>query len=60
MPNAMPGAMSNPDLPIWEGMLAHLRREHPLICRRWFEQLEPAGLHEGVVGVRAHSPVHQI
>ncbi|MEM7629284.1 MAG: chromosomal replication initiator protein DnaA [Planctomycetota bacterium] len=59
MPNAMPGAMSNPDLPIWEGMLAHLRREHPLICRRWFEQLEPAGLHEGVVGVRAHSPVHR-
>jgi chromosomal replication initiator protein len=50
--------MSDQDRRVWEGVLSHLRAEHPVVCRHWFEDLEPLGFAGGSFGVRAHSP-HQ-
>ncbi len=51
--------MSDHDRRVWEGVLSHLRAEHPTVCRAWFNDLEPLGLHAGAFGVRAHSPHHR-
>lgn len=44
---------------VWEGVLSHLRAEHPTVCRHWFEELEPLGVEGGAFGVRVHSPLHR-
>jgi chromosomal replication initiation ATPase DnaA len=51
--------MTDPDREIWGGMLAHLRRHHPTLCRHWFSELEHAGIDEGSVYVRADSEVRR-
>ncbi|MFK7884832.1 MAG: chromosomal replication initiator protein DnaA [Phycisphaerales bacterium] len=51
--------MSDQDRRIWEGVLLHLRSEHPAVCRHWFEELVPLGLHAGAFGVRADSLLHR-
>jgi len=51
--------MANPDREIWDGMLAHLRQHHPALCRHWFSDLEPAGIAEGSVYVRADTEVRR-
>jgi chromosomal replication initiator protein len=40
-------------------MLSHLRAQHPIICRQWFEELEPLGVAGGVMAVRALTPLHR-
>jgi len=47
------------DQEIWGGVLARLRTAHPNICRQWFEDLEPLGISEGLIHVRAGSDVHR-
>lgn len=51
--------MTDPDLQIWDGMLAHLRSQHPAVCRHWFADLEPVAIAEGSVFLRAASDVHR-
>ncbi|MBK7403194.1 MAG: chromosomal replication initiator protein DnaA [Phycisphaerales bacterium] len=51
--------MTNPDRKVWEGVLAHLRRHHPALYRKWFEdELEPLAVAGGTLPVRTSSPVH--
>lgn len=51
--------MTDPDREIWDGMLAHLRRHHPALCRHWFEDLTPVTVAEGSVFLRAENEVHR-
>ncbi len=51
--------MANPDLEIWAGMRAHLRAEHPSICRQWFDDIEPLGIDAGVLHLRTASDVQR-
>jgi len=51
--------MSDPDLETWDRMLAHLRAQHPEICRQWFEELECLGVVSGTLCLRAHSQLHR-
>ncbi|MFG0325793.1 MAG: chromosomal replication initiator protein DnaA [Phycisphaerales bacterium JB037] len=51
--------MTDPDRKIWDGMLAYLRAQHPAICRQWFEEIEPLGVINGTLHLRAHSAVHR-
>jgi chromosomal replication initiator protein len=40
-------------------VLAHLRTNHPLLCRLWFEELVPLGIAGGALELRASSPIHR-
>jgi chromosomal replication initiator protein len=52
--------MTNPDRKVWEGVLAHLRKHHPHLFRKWFEEeLEPLPLVGGTLPVRTRSGVHR-
>jgi chromosomal replication initiator protein len=51
--------MSDPDRAIWDGMLRHLRAQHPSLCRQWFEEIEPLGIESGTLFLRVHSNVHR-
>ncbi len=51
--------MSDPDRRIWDGMLAHLRSQHPDVCRHWFDDLQPVGVTDGSVYLRASSDIHR-
>ncbi|MCH8986503.1 MAG: chromosomal replication initiator protein DnaA, partial [Acidobacteria bacterium] len=51
--------MRDPDRAIWDGVLAHMRSQHPSLCRAWFAQLEPLGMADGTLMVRATSRVHR-
>ncbi len=51
--------MTDPDLKIWDGMLAYLRRHSPTLCRQWFAELEPLIVDGGTLFLRAQSPVHR-
>jgi chromosomal replication initiator protein len=44
---------------LWPDILAHLRANHPAVCRQWFEHIEPLDLHGGVLLARTQSPVHR-
>ncbi len=52
--------MTGTGLEVWPDVLAHLRRHHPTICRRWFaEELKPAAMRSGTLSVRAQSSFHR-
>lgn len=52
--------MTTPDRKVWEGVLALLRKHHPHLFRKWFEEdLEPLALSGGTLAVRTRSPVHR-
>ena len=51
--------MTDPDRQIWDGMLAHLRAHYPIICRQWFEELEPLGVAGGALQMRTLSSLHR-
>ncbi len=52
--------MSGTGLEVWPDVLAHLRKNHPTICRRWFtEELKPVAMGGGTFSVRAHSSFHR-
>lgn len=51
--------MTNPDRKVWEGVLAHLRRHHSSLYRKWFEdELEPLAVAGGTLPIRTTSAVH--
>ncbi len=47
------------DKRVWDGMIAHLRAQHAMICRNWFGELEPRGVAGGAIHVRASSDLHR-
>ncbi len=47
------------DESLWRDVLAQLRKANPEICRQWFEELEPLGIHAGTLYLRAHSQIHR-
>lgn len=51
--------MASHDRQIWSGMLAHVKRQAPAVCRQWFEEIEPVGIAGGVLRLRAHSLIHR-
>ncbi|MBX3382050.1 MAG: chromosomal replication initiator protein DnaA [Phycisphaeraceae bacterium] len=51
--------MTDPDRQVWDGMLAHLRVQHPEVCRQWFEELEPVGIAGGQFQLRALTVFHR-
>jgi len=50
--------MTDPDRQVWDNMLAHLRSQHPKLCRQWFESIEPVCVSDGSFFVRAHNATH--
>ncbi len=42
---------------LWHAVLAHLRRAHPGMCRRWFDDIEPLGLAGGTLRLLVREPV---
>src|SRR4051794_4355484 len=52
-------ATLGPDRQLWDGMLAHLNRYQPTLCRQWFEEIEPLGIDGGVLRLRARSGIHR-
>ncbi|MDX9911670.1 MAG: chromosomal replication initiator protein DnaA [Phycisphaerales bacterium] len=51
--------MGDPDRKIWDGVLAHLRTNHPNLCRQWFEELEPVRLSGGALTLRSSSTIQR-
>jgi chromosomal replication initiator protein len=51
--------MASPDREVWTDVLVYLRRQHPGICRQWFEEIEPVSADGGVMRLRAGSDVHR-
>ncbi len=48
-----------PDHVIWDGVLAHLRSSSPTLCRQWFDEIEPMGISNGVLWLRASTEMQQ-
>lgn len=51
--------MDDHDAILLKGMLAHLRATHPVLCRKWFEELVYVGVGGGALELRAASPIHR-
>ena len=52
--------MRQAGLEVWPDVLSHLRRQHPSICRRWFEEeLRPVEMRDGTLSIRAQSDFHR-
>ncbi len=51
--------MANADAAVWSDVLSYLRRNHPGICRQWFEEIEVAGTDGGVFSVRVPKAARQ-
>lgn len=51
--------MPNPDSKVLEDVLALIRKEHPTVTRRWFDELEALGFSEGAFGVRTATDLHR-
>lgn len=51
--------MMGADRQLWAGMLAHLKSQHPALCRQWFQEIEPLGIDGGVLRLRAQSVIHR-
>lgn len=51
--------MMGQDRQLWAGMLAHLKTQHPALCRQWFEEIELVGVDAGLVRLRALTTIHR-
>ncbi|MCA9310703.1 MAG: chromosomal replication initiator protein DnaA, partial [Phycisphaerales bacterium] len=51
--------MPHPDHVIWADILSYLRKNHPGMCRAWFEEIEPVGTAGGVLELRARNEIQQ-
>lgn len=50
--------MANLNDALWRDMMGYLRRQHPSICRQWFEELEPLGMKGGLLLIYTGNRVH--
>jgi len=48
-----------PDRRILKDVVAHVRDENPGLCRKWFSELECAGVFAGTLYIRAASDLHR-
>ena len=44
---------------LWRDIMGFLRRNHPTICRRWFEDLQPIDLKAGTLRIRTRTAVQK-
>jgi chromosomal replication initiator protein len=51
--------MIDPDRQVWNALLAYLRASHPTMWRQWFDELEPLGIANGSMTIRARSDIHR-
>ncbi len=51
--------MSAPDRAIWDGILAHMRKHHIGLCRRWFDEIECLGVETGALWLRVIQPIRR-
>ncbi len=51
--------MSRIDAALWRDIMDYLRDRHPAICRQWFEELSPLGLHSGLLKVHTANGVQK-
>ncbi|TVQ64419.1 MAG: chromosomal replication initiator protein DnaA [Phycisphaerales bacterium] len=51
--------MADPGREIWSAMLAHMRRHHVGLCRRWFDDIEPIAVDRGALVLRVEPEVRQ-
>jgi chromosomal replication initiator protein len=51
--------MSKPDHVVWVDVLSYLRAQRPLMCRQWFDEIEPVGVVDAVYLARVVQPVRQ-
>jgi chromosomal replication initiator protein len=51
--------MSESDRKIWTAVLSHLRESKPALCRKWFEDIEPLGIHGGAMDLCARQTAHR-
>jgi len=51
--------MSQSDRKIWTAVLAYLRENKPALCRKWFEDIEPLGIHGGAMDLCAKQTAHR-
>jgi len=49
--------MSRPDPELRRSLVAHLRSNHPDMCRAWFDDIEPVDLANGVLRLCVREPV---
>ncbi len=49
--------MGRVDPQIRDAMLAHLRKNHPTICRHWFDDIEPLEISGGALKLLVREPV---
>ncbi len=49
--------MSRPDPELRRSIVAHLRSNHPDMCRAWFDEIEPVDLANGVLRLCVREPV---
>ena len=49
--------MGRPDPQTRDAILAHLRRAHPTMCRRWFDDIVPVTLAGGTLSLLVREPV---
>ncbi len=42
---------------VWSAVLAHLRRAHPSMCRRWFDDIEPLAMAGGTLRLLVRDPI---
>jgi chromosomal replication initiator protein len=49
--------MSRPDPELRRSLVAHLRTNHPDMCRAWFDDIEPVDLANGVLRLCVREPV---
>jgi chromosomal replication initiator protein len=51
--------MANADAAVWSDVLTYLRKNHPGVCRQWFEDIEVIGADGGIFSVRVPKQVQQ-
>ena len=51
--------MTDPDRQVWSNLLTDLRTNHTSAWRKWFDDLEPLGIHGGSMLIRTRSDVHR-
>lgn len=52
--------MAEPDRgQVWAGVLTHLKQHHPGVCRHWFNEIEPIGVADQQLVLRALTPLQR-
>ena len=49
--------MQRPNPQLREALLEYLRKNHPDICRHWFDDIEPSETRDGVLRLVVREPV---